>query len=95
MKDINESLMGMFGFLDIPMWNFETIYYLKSYGTIFLIGCIASTPIATLLVSKLKTYKYPNLIIDVLQPMIIIILLLIITGYLIDGSFNPFLYFRF
>ncbi|NLJ95568.1 MAG: MBOAT family protein [Clostridiales bacterium] len=93
--DVKVNLMGMFGFLDIPLWNFETRYYLKSYGLVLAVGCITSTPIASSLVSKLKTYKYPRLIMDILHPMIIVFLLLIITGYLIDGSFNPFLYFRF
>ena len=93
--DVKKSLMGMFGFLDIPMWNLEAIYYFKSYGTALLIGCIASTPFASIFIAKLKTRKYTGLIMDLLHPFVIILLLLIITGYLIDGSFNPFLYFRF
>ena len=31
----------------------------------------------------------------VLEPLVLIVLLLICTAYLVDGSFNPFLYFRF
>ena len=31
----------------------------------------------------------------VLEPIVLIVLLLICTGYLVDGSFSPFLYFRF
>lgn len=35
------------------------------------------------------------MILNVLEPVTHIILLLLVTGYLVDGSFNPFLYFRF
>ena len=31
----------------------------------------------------------------IMEPLVLIILLLICTGYLVDGSFSPFLYFRF
>jgi len=31
----------------------------------------------------------------VLEPIVLIILLLVCSGYLVDGSFSPFLYFRF
>jgi len=30
-----------------------------------------------------------------LEPVVLILLLLVCTGYLVDGSFSPFLYFRF
>jgi alginate O-acetyltransferase complex protein AlgI len=32
---------------------------------------------------------------NVLEPIALAILLIMVTGYLVDGSFNPFLYFRF
>ena len=31
----------------------------------------------------------------VLEPVSLLLLLLLSTAYLVDGSFNPFLYFRF
>ena len=34
-------------------------------------------------------------VLTVLEPVFCILLLLISTAYLVDGSFNPFLYFRF
>lgn len=95
MGGVKDNLMGMFGGLDVPLYNPETIYYLKSYGTVFTIGIIASTPLAVALISKMITNKKSKMFIDILQPVILIVLLLAITGYLVDGSFNPFLYFRF
>ena len=34
-------------------------------------------------------------VIEVLEPVLMLGILAIATGYLVDGSFNPFLYFRF
>lgn len=42
-----------------------------------------------------KGARILNRILNILEPVVHIILLLLITGYLVDGSFNPFLYFRF
>ena len=32
---------------------------------------------------------------NVLEPVVHIVLLLVVTAYFVDGSFSPFLYFRF
>ena len=34
-------------------------------------------------------------IMDFAEPLVLAGLLLLVTAYLVDGSFNPFLYFRF
>ena len=31
----------------------------------------------------------------ILSPVLMVLALVICTGYLVDGSYNPFLYFRF
>lgn len=98
-----DSFTEVFSFLksmfnidsSLELYNFETIYYLRSYLTIILIGIIASTPLASFLINKLRNKKTLNLLINSLEPFYYISLLLIVTAYLIDGSFNPFLYFRF
>lgn len=89
------NLKGMFGFLGIPFSNAETIYFLKSYFFVFLIAIIAVTPLAKNTIKKLTNYKWGSFFINISEPITHIFLLLIITGYLIDSSFNPFLYFRF
>ncbi|TAH63766.1 MAG: MBOAT family protein, partial [Anaerolineaceae bacterium] len=95
MGEVMDNLRGMFGLLNIPLCNPETIYYLKSYGLVFIIGFIASTPLAVYIVKKLISIKPCKRLLDILQPLILVILFLVITAYLVDGSFNPFLYFRF
>jgi alginate O-acetyltransferase complex protein AlgI len=95
MRDVTDNLQGMFGLLHVPLWNNETIYYLKSYGFVLMIATIGATPFAAVIVKSVMSYDKGRRMIDLLHPIVIILLLLLITGYLVDGSFNPFLYFRF
>ena len=78
-----------------PFINTYTIYYIKSYLPILIVAIIASTPICKNIIEKLKKNNLINNIINILEPFYIIILLLLVTAYLIDSSYNPFLYFRF
>lgn len=84
-------LKGMFGFLDIPVWNAESVYYLKSYGVTMIMAVIGATPLMKNLFTKYNSDKVGTF----LEPIAYVFLLLITTGYLVDSSFNPFLYFRF
>ena len=84
------DLAGMFGLAGLPLVSGESLYYLRSYGVIFVLAIIGSTPVV-----KLAAEKLPRRVADVLEPVLTVGLLLICTAYLVDGSFNPFLYFRF
>ena len=79
---------GMFGAGGLPLVSAEALYYLRSYAVIFLIAMIGATPIPKLIVGKLKATRY-------VEPAFLLVLLVLVTAYLVDGSFNPFLYFRF
>ena len=80
---------AMFGFSGVPIITTITAYYLKSYFVVFLLAIIGATPVPKILVQKL------NNIVRVVEPIVMAVLLLLVTAYLVDGSFNPFLYFRF
>ncbi len=84
-------LYNMFGFNNLPFINLETFYYIRSYSIFFIISMILSTPLLKNIYIKSKILQKLNF----LEPIMYIILMLLITAYLIDGSFNPFLYFRF
>ena len=88
LAQIGQDIGGMFGAGNIPLVSAETIYYLKSYGFVFVLGLIGSTPLPKKLVCKMKVTSY-------IEPVALLILLVVVTAYLVDGSFNPFLYFRF
>ena len=79
---------GLFGSGGIPLVSAEAVYYLQSFGLIAAFAAIGATPIPRILAGKVKFLQY-------VEPVFLPGLLAVITGYLVDGSFNPFLYFRF
>ena len=93
MNTILSQILGLFGIGATGFVSSVSIYYLKSYLIILLIAIIGSTPIAKIIAEKLKK-KYPKTI-NILEMIFLIILLIICVAYIVSGSFNPFLYFRF
>lgn len=89
------DIAGMFGFTGVPFINKETIYYLLSYGTLFVVSIVGATPLIKTTTVKLSENSKLRNIIAVVEPIVLLLLLTICSAYLIDGSFNPFLYFRF
>ena len=59
------------------------------------IAVVGATPLAKNLMGRLEQTKIGSAVIGVLEPVVLIALLLLCTAFLVDGSFNPFLYFRF
>ena len=96
--DLNQAwgdIIGLFNFVNLPIISAETIYYFKSYSVVFLMGIIGCTPLMKSMHTKLAEKKKFGNVVAVIEPIAIFVILLICTGYLVDGSFNPFLYFRF
>ena len=85
---------GMFG-VNVPFVSAEWLYYLKNYGFVIIIAAISSTPLPKILISKLSKNTDFAKLWAVVEIILLVCLLLISTAYLVDGSFNPFLYFRF
>ena len=75
--------------------NDYTLHYLKSYSLVLIVALLGSTPLIKTLIDKLRKNKYVNNIINILEPILIVMILFVVTSYLIDNSYNPFLYFRF
>ena len=90
---ILEEILGLFGIGTVGLTSNLSIYYLKSYFITLLIGIIGSTPLIKIILNKLEL-KIPK-ILNILEIIVMALLLIICTAYIIDGSFNPFLYFRF
>jgi alginate O-acetyltransferase complex protein AlgI len=95
LSQVGRDIAGLFGGLNLPVITQETLYYLRSFAVVMIISILASTPVFSLLVKKVRTNTIGNTIVEVLTPVFMISLLLLCTAYLVDGSFNPFLYFRF
>ena len=95
MQEAITNIVGLFGANGENFINQFTIYYLKSYAIILVIGIIGATPIPRNIIQKLQQKSKLKKIINTLEPVYIVILLVIVTAYLVDNSYNPFLYFRF
>ncbi|MBQ0125994.1 MAG: MBOAT family protein [Clostridiales bacterium] len=86
-------LSYMFGGGGVPLWSFETGYYLRSYVPVLIIGAIGATPLIKNVVCRVSRLCGGAL--NVIKPASVLIIMVLCTAYLVDGSFNPFLYFRF
>jgi len=96
--DIHQAggdIAGMFGFGGVPLVTAETVYYLRSYGIVLLLGLVGSTPLVRDAANRLSAGERTGKLTAILEPVVLTGLLLLCTAYLVDGSFNPFLYFRF
>ena len=90
-----QNMGGLFGIGVEQTVSNESIYYLKQYGSVIALGIIGSTPLPKLLAEKLQKKMLIGKIVLAARPIILAGLLLVTTAFLVDGSFNPFLYFRF
>ena len=86
---------AMFGAGGLPFWSGETGYYLLSYIFVLAAAIVGATPLVKNVVLKIKSTKTGELIINVLEPIFVVLMIIIVTAYFVDGSFSPFLYFRF
>ena len=92
--DIFDSLKNMFMINDIPFTSYESLYFLRSNLVLLIVSIISATPLMKVIVSKLEKTRLKK-VIDYLEVVVCMILLTLTTAFLIDASFNPFLYFRF
>ena len=68
--------------------NTQWIYYVRNYGITFIIATVLSTPMVKNIYNKLIKS-------DILKTVILMVIFLISIAYLVDATYNPFLYFRF
>jgi len=89
-----DDLGNMFFLKGLPLWSGETGYYLRSYGLPLILGILGATPLVKIAVEKVRNSR-SGWVADALEPVFLVAVLLIVTAYFVDGSFSPFLYFRF
>ena len=83
-------LGAMFGLAGAGGADGTALYYLRSYLPMFLIAGVAATPLG-----KHLWYKLPEKAQKIACPLLMLAGLLLSTAYLVDGTYNPFLYFQF
>ncbi len=93
LSDAAASILSLFG--GAPAVSAEALYYLKSYAVILLIGIVGATPLPAKWVAAIDRTAIGHRVLTVIEPLAVVGLLLLSTAFLVDDSFNPFLYFRF
>ena len=82
---LGRFLRAMFVYQPGAQWT----YYLRNYGVTFLVAALFSTPAVSLLAKRygerFRWVRYAALG----------LVLVVSVAYLVDASYNPFLYFRF
>ena len=95
LPDMLTHIGQMFGAGGIALADVPSLYYLKSYALLLIIACIGSTDLPKNMMERLKNKEKWGSVMAIVQPVAYALMLLVVTGYLIDATFNPFLYFRF
>lgn len=96
--DLKEGIgyiAAMFGFGGYPLIGDEFVFYLKNFDILLLIGMIGATPLPKRQFECMKRQAYLKKGVNLLEIAALLVLMILMTAYLVDGSFNPFLYFRF
>jgi len=93
MANVFAYFKAMFGGNSVPLANSNTLYYIISYLIVFALCIFFSSDISKKIIDSISN-KFPRFS-KFITPVITIVLLLICTAYLVDATYNPFLYFRF
>ncbi|MBQ4577617.1 MAG: MBOAT family protein [Clostridia bacterium] len=82
---------GMLGLGGLPLTSSASLYYLRSYGLLLAVAAVGATPLVKSLAARVEKTPFAAYA----EPVLLCALLLAVTAFLVGGSFNPFLYFRF
>ena len=89
------SVCAMFGGGGLPLAGQESLYALRSGAVLLLSAAVGATPLPRRLITAVQQKQAGRAVLAVLEPVGLCLLLAVCTAFLVDGSFNPFLYFRF
>ena len=95
LKDALHQLGTLFGAGTASGLGAEALYMLRSYGVVLALAVLGATPLPAMLWKKAQEAKSLAPVLMVAEPLCTLALLVLCTAFLVDGSFNPFLYFRF
>jgi len=89
------TIRALFGGGGLPLASAEAVYQLRSCAVLLAAAAIGATPLPRRAFDALGKTHGGRAVLTVLEPVGLVGLLAVCTAYLVDGSFNPFLYFRF
>lgn len=94
LTDALRYIKAMFGGTRIPIDSLA-LYQLSSYFIIMIICVFASSDLFKTFINGIKEYKFTLKIYEISIPIIQTVIMVLCTAYLVDSTYNPFLYFRF
>lgn len=71
------------------------VFQLKSYAVVFIFCIIGSGELMKKLYEKMRKSEFGSKFLENAMPVLQLALMLVCTAFLVDASYNPFLYFRF
>ena len=89
------TLGALFGAGGLAGTSQEALYLLRSNAVLLAIAAVGATPLPKRLCGALESSRAGARVLSVLEPLGVLTLLVLCTAYLVDGTFSPFLYFRF
>ncbi|ANX13789.1 alginate O-acetyltransferase [Fictibacillus arsenicus] len=90
-------IQTLFGFNGTQALDNATFLYMNDYGYVFVLGVIFSMPVMDWL--KKLLYRENSFMgryaVPIASPVVYMGLLLLVTMFLVNSTYNPFIYFRF
>ncbi len=93
MSDIAGYMQSMFSAGNAGFMNDTVRYILSGWTPLLLVGALASTPVCASLMQRLKERSLRFY--TAAEAVLCLLSLIVCTAYIVDASYNPFLYFRF
>lgn len=89
----------MLGFSGAGLYDTQTLYLITSYYVIFLLLVVGCTSIPKKCYERIQEWAMERtstqIINGIVSNLYLILLFVLVVAFLVDASYNPFLYFRF
>ena len=95
LSEAGRHIRGLFWLGQEGWTSVESLYYLRSYFVTAVIAVLGATPVPRELLKRLEKHSAGKKFLAAAEPPALAALFLLATACLVEGSFNPFLYFRF
>lgn len=96
MTALGSYLSSMFALAGNPLFGTELLWYLGNYGAVLLAACVLAFPVYPWLKRKaLSLNKKGTAVVSAVSMLGYFALFLLAVAYLVNDTYNPFLYFRF
>lgn len=88
-------LQIMFTGAGLDAFSPEFWYCLRSYAVVLVAALVGATPLLAAAVDRVRSSSRGAAVLNVCEPVFLAALLLMCTAFILQDSYNPFLYFRF